>query len=404
MRKLLFLLFVPALSFGQNTPNAENTKTQIVHGAYNLAKRLNMEHKLDKVIKPVLDSAVFDEYYTNPNEYYTFYKYHYVYDVNWRNSLTYLWIYDFQDDTMARTEHTYDALHKLTQSETYQKDETTGWEKNGKQNFIYDANGLLTHVEDSTYDTGTSAYESYLMLDYTYDGSNNITEIFATFTDNATTTYGDQKITFTYNTDGTLKQEIVEFENAVTTVFYDVRIYDFDYVGSNSTTTHLQEEDFVTKIMSPNGKIEKFYDLTQNKSDLILPITPIYSGIFQIIPENPVGSYVNRLDSLNLFNADNLLSDRMIYYYNDKNVVGTKINTKQPDLIIAPNPTSGLLTVSNFNESLSISVYDTQGKEMPFTQIGNQLDLSSFENGIYFVRIVSADFTTSKTTKVVLMK
>lgn len=73
------------------------------------------------------------------------------------------------------------------------------------------------------------------------------------------------------------------------------------------------------------------------------------------------------------------------------------------DVMIVPNPSTGLITINNLNlhDDGIISVYDVCGKQV-FTKKYNQqknsevIDMSGFENGIYFLKINDASQSISK--------
>ncbi len=73
------------------------------------------------------------------------------------------------------------------------------------------------------------------------------------------------------------------------------------------------------------------------------------------------------------------------------------------DVMIFPNPSTGLITINNLNlhDDGIISVYDVCGKQV-FTKKYNQqknsevIDMSGFENGIYFLKINDANQSITK--------
>jgi hypothetical protein len=57
-----------------------------------------------------------------------------------------------------------------------------------------------------------------------------------------------------------------------------------------------------------------------------------------------------------------------------------------------PNPANNSIIISNsaFQNGLSISVYNIQGQLLfnhPMQQAKTEIDISQFENGVYFVRV-----------------
>ena len=70
--------------------------------------------------------------------------------------------------------------------------------------------------------------------------------------------------------------------------------------------------------------------------------------------------------------------------------VGTGFNNYQlKNLEIYPNPTLGKLTISSANKINTLSISNIIGKELLFAKYfsANTIDLSSYENGVYFINI-----------------
>jgi len=63
--------------------------------------------------------------------------------------------------------------------------------------------------------------------------------------------------------------------------------------------------------------------------------------------------------------------------------VGINTNNNLTSTKIYPNPTNGLLTVFS-DKNVSIEVYNVLGEKI-ITSLGNKIDLTSYQNGIYFV-------------------
>ena len=55
------------------------------------------------------------------------------------------------------------------------------------------------------------------------------------------------------------------------------------------------------------------------------------------------------------------------------------------DIIIYPNPTSGIIIFSN---KVNVKVYNTQGKEIINKKGITQIDLSKYSNGIYTINVI----------------
>jgi hypothetical protein len=86
------------------------------------------------------------------------------------------------------------------------------------------------------------------------------------------------------------------------------------------------------------------------------------------------------------------------------NSIITGINTNElaNNIAVYPNPTNGLITIEN-PTAAAVTVYNMAGSEI--TKVdpnANQIDLSAFPEGVYFVRFSNQNETTVK--KIVLIK
>lgn len=75
-------------------------------------------------------------------------------------------------------------------------------------------------------------------------------------------------------------------------------------------------------------------------------------------------------------------------------------DSKNSDLIIFPNPTSGILNVRGYgNETLQVLIYDRSGKQIFSQQYSEKqinIDLSKLPDGIYTLKTVSGKSVKSK--------
>ena len=73
------------------------------------------------------------------------------------------------------------------------------------------------------------------------------------------------------------------------------------------------------------------------------------------------------------------------------------------DLIIAPNPSTGIFTISSTNSlgKVSMHVFDIRGRiilsqmDVDFNSNDKTLDLSGCQSGIYILKIIGSDFNSS---------
>jgi len=64
-------------------------------------------------------------------------------------------------------------------------------------------------------------------------------------------------------------------------------------------------------------------------------------------------------------------------------IVGINSFTADSKISIYPNPTKGVLNI-NFKENYNVEVYNVLGEKLITTR-GNRIDLSMYQNGVYFV-------------------
>ncbi len=76
------------------------------------------------------------------------------------------------------------------------------------------------------------------------------------------------------------------------------------------------------------------------------------------------------------------------------------------ELITAyPNPTSGLLSISETNnDNIKIDLIDIYGRKISSTSAMGSLDMSNYANGIYFLKLTDLKSENTRTVKVVLEK
>lgn len=81
--------------------------------------------------------------------------------------------------------------------------------------------------------------------------------------------------------------------------------------------------------------------------------------------------------------------------------------TKNTQLSIFPNPTSGFLNIKiekgNFDQ-FSYTLFDSIGKIISQNQLTNQLDISNLQNGIYFIKVQNRKTNEIINRKIILVK
>ena len=54
---------------------------------------------------------------------------------------------------------------------------------------------------------------------------------------------------------------------------------------------------------------------------------------------------------------------------------------------ISPNPTNGLIHISDLSGTEEFELKNQQGQSVPFQQIGNEISLKNLQAGVYFLTI-----------------
>ncbi len=393
----------------QNSNLSVEEKQQIraertLKSAYQVAIQ-SQNHNYNKSLKQVLDSSVYEEFIDPGHT--TLYKHHYYYSPAGLNTSQYTWIYDFTNDTLGKTINTFNQANQLISSISYSKlDENLeigDWHFDTKKDFSYNLEGLLIQEIDSTFNVALDEFELYIDLTFTYAGNIDLIYITGDF---GNPSYNNQRLTFVY-VNGKIKREFLKFYDPINDIYNNQRIYDFEYVGNNSSKTKRQRFDTPNQIMVDDGSILKYYDLNFTKNDLILPTGLLWVDIFQIMPEDLIGSHTNKLDSLYEY-GDTLSTNywgKNIFYYNQKDIVGTK-DLSSSKFEIFPNPTTGKINFKNLSQKVDFQVFDIYGKLVcEYKNLSsNSIDLSSLANGIYHLSIYDKENNTLNTEKILLNK
>ena len=79
-----------------------------------------------------------------------------------------------------------------------------------------------------------------------------------------------------------------------------------------------------------------------------------------------------------------------------ESVITGLTDNSQKDLIVYPNPTTGLVTVGNAS-AMNITVYNVTGSQVVKAEKNvTQIDLSNFPSGIYLVKFSDQEKTFQK--------
>jgi len=257
-----------------------------------------------------------------------------------------------------RYTYTYDSLKNLT-SQLYEIGQGIDW-VNNKQNFYsYDSINNLIRITVQVWN-GVSWDNDYINF-YTYDSNNNRVGIL-TQTWNAGSWVNDRKQTNTYNANKNITNALNQMWNGFD---WDNSIrYNFTYDG-NLQIKLLREAWSGSNWLRSSIQ---FNNYDENK---------FHIG-YSIRDYDETGDIVVKGDSVH-------------FYFQ----IFTGIEDLTPDvsnIILFPNPTNGLFTISSINSLGAIKIYDLSGKCV-FTsdpvsdQTSIQVDLSGYSPGVYIINI-----------------
>lgn len=83
------------------------------------------------------------------------------------------------------------------------------------------------------------------------------------------------------------------------------------------------------------------------------------------------------------FPCDSSINERQVYC---QTIGLNDYSTSENDLILFPNPTNGLLIITSINQNFEITIYNQLGEIIYVSKNTTQIDLQSFDDGIYFVK------------------
>ena len=184
----------------------------------------------------------------------------------------------------------------------------------------------------------------------------------------------------------------------------------------------LWQRDFYSKIMftffrAPDIKIEE--DITNLD---YIELSCSESGMIYLVPEGTRATLIEirkaSIDSINVIKDENTVlslssigfgtywlyavsEDHLVSNSEEFSYIGVGINTKTiSDLHLFPNPTNSLLKIeTEYPDHYSINITTLNGQQILTGEMrgtSHQIDLSSFQKGIYFITVRSKNFVTTR--------
>lgn len=319
--------------------------------------------------------------------------------------------YHLDEDTNERivsskTEYTYDENGNQKISAHFTLDETTlEWNGYEKYEYGYDENGNKTFELEYHWDKATNDWIEYRKNESVYDGNNNMVlrtrdewdettnDWRETRKDKYEYTYdengnilamdlyhwgrdlndwivGGGKYEYAYDEDGNMILEIEIYWNHSTLEWYEVRKHEYVYDDNGNKTQEFHYNE---------GDLQEKREYTYDKN------------LIQVIT-------FWRDEITKEWMADG--KDEWYYSNHRQSTQISKYFQNAGLLIIYPNPTNSQFTIETDNpDHYSIEITSLNGQQILTGEMEgttHQIDLSSFQKGVYFITVRSDDFVTTR--------
>src|ERR1017187_4912418 len=220
-------------------------------------------------------------------------------------------------------------------------------------NYTFDANNNNTSETRQNWNTSTSAWVNSYKLSYTYDASNNQTgETDQTWDTTTSTWINSSKYTYTYDANNNQTGETDQTWDTTTSTWINSNKYSYTYDANNNLT----------------GFINQTWD-------------------------SSTSAWVNNFKN--------------VYFYTGGTTDINNITTENGNIIIAPNPTTGIFNIQRYPNPKGgiIQINDVLGNSIYSSTLqggGQTIDLSAEANGVYFISITTNEGIVNK--KIVISK
>jgi len=270
------------------------------------------------------------------------------------------WIYS------SKSENTYDSNNNLITTIDYTRDNTLNvWNQLTKSTFNYDLNNKLISEIDYNLDNTSMNWVNNIKDDHFYD------------------THGNDTLMLGYKWD--TGASVWNIDNK-TRFFYE----------SNNLSTGLENWiwNSTNNTWTGSGKIE--YTFNSNKQLTLFILYTWYNNTSTWVGFTKTesiydGNNYKTIENTYKWNTNTSSWDKFEisnYYYSLKTTGNPSLFGT--NLVIYPNPVSTEMQISGLNENSDIAILDITGKTI-FTQknIGKSIDVSTLNEGIYFLQITN---------------
>ncbi len=294
--------------------------------------------------------------------------------------------------------YTYDANHHVL-TEIDQSWDNTDWLNSGKYTYTYDANGNQLSDLNQYWDDVNAVWINANQLVYTYDANHNqLTSTYQFW--NGLSWDNNQLITRTFDGSNHLTTEV--FQNWDGTQWVNTTRNNNTYTNGDLTYTLIQNWSGTN--WDNAGRINNTY----NGSHLLTKsFYEIWDGSSWLKSTLAFNSYDNddllTGDSNRSFDADGALiieGDSTQYYF--QAVSGLKETANEDaTLTISPNPSTGKFIFTSAIGLGEISIYNSVGGRVYFTDKANgltrtEINLEGYSSGMYLAIIKDGEKTTTR--------
>ena len=360
--------------------------------------------------------------------------------VGWDNYLQLVFTYDANNNNTAQiiklwdgsawtnyfqTVYTFNGNNDQT-SELSQFWTGFSWLNLSNYLYTYDANHhLLTEIDQSW--TGTAWLNDYKYT-YTYSGDDQTVELTQTWNDVDAVWENASQILSTYDGNHNLLTKTIQNWNGLS--WDNTSLFTYTYDGNNNQITALiqfwdgtgwENNSITTNTYNSNNLLTNFltqvwngasYDnasrttntyngtlLTKSLHELWDGSSWKYSNVsFYTYGEN---DFLQAVGNREYDGVDNIITSGDSTYNFFRTVVGTKdLNNVDATLAIYPNPSSGKFTLSSEIGLGSVTIYNSIGERVYFSDKANDqtqsINLDGYPNGLYLAIIKEGDYTTTR--------
>lgn len=330
-------------------------------------------------------------------------------------------IYNFfsiLNDDLRKTVYTYNANNKIFLEKEIAKDNWNIWIDDKKTEYSYDTNGNLSNLKQFTfYKTGNRWNFNYAKY-FTYDKNNNvISELDSTFN---SVIFIISKTTTHYNVIGKIVNTTKAILDKTNWVNYNKTDYIYDSYNKLSfivDSLYDNNNNNFTKnmyIYDANDDLLAKYNYSWNYSTMLWDITSktvftinnsvlLSDVVWAIGPNSDYNTFIHQpttacfQDYVDFTFINSTLET--LYYSPFKASTSTNELTATK-IIIYPNPTTGIINISNNEAVENMNITDINGKLIHHQTNNSPIDLSQHAKGIYFINITTEKGVVNK--KIVL--